>query len=91
MIGCGSPIALQFSLRVEVNVDRILEGGLDVNRERDTTTNMVFFSAFPKRFFAEQVYTYIHKYIHACMHGCMHAYVHTYIHTYIHLYNDKAG
>ena len=56
MIGCGSPVALQFSLTVELNIDTILEGGLDVNRGRDTTTNMVFFSAFPRRFFAEQVY-----------------------------------
>ena len=57
MISCGSPVALQFSLTVEFNIDTILEGGLVVNRGRDTTTNMVFFSAFPKRFFAEHVYT----------------------------------
>ena len=43
MTGCGSPVALQFSLTVELNDDTILEGGLDVNRGRDTTTNMVFF------------------------------------------------
>ena len=57
MIGCGSPVALQFRFTVELNIDRILEGDLDVNRGRDTTTNMVFFSTFPKRLFAEQVYT----------------------------------
>ena len=50
------PVELQFSLTVELNTDKILEGGLDVNRGRDTTTNIVFFSAFPKRFLAEQVY-----------------------------------
>ena len=56
-IGCGSQVALQFNLTVDLNIDTILEGGLDVSRGRDTTTNMVFFSAFPRRFFAEQVYT----------------------------------
>ena len=57
MIGCGSPVALQFSLSVKLIIETILDGGLDVNLGRDTTTNMVFFSAFPRRFFAEQVYT----------------------------------
>ena len=50
------PVELQFSLTVELNTDKILEGGLDVNRGRDTTTNIVFFSAFPKSFFAKHVY-----------------------------------
>ena len=57
MVGCGSPVALQFSLTaVQLNIDPILEGGLDVNRGRDTTTNIVFFLAVPRRFSAEHVY-----------------------------------
>ena len=57
MIGCGSPVALQFSLTPvrQFNSKIILEGGLDVKRGRDTTTRSVFLSTFPRRFSAEQI------------------------------------
>ena len=56
MTGCGSPVALQFNVKVSPGDTTTFAGGFTVNRGRETTTNSVLFSTLPKRFTAEQKY-----------------------------------
>ena len=56
MTGCGSPVALQFNVKVApVAADTFL-GGLKVNTGGEPTIKRVLPSAFPKRLTAEQKY-----------------------------------
>ena len=56
MIGCGSPVALQFNVKVSNDNKATLAGGFTANRGRETTTSSVFLSTLPRTFVAEQKY-----------------------------------
>ena len=56
MTGRGSPVALQFNLKVPPVKTESFSGGLTVNTGSETTTSRVFLSTFPKRLTAEQKY-----------------------------------
>ena len=54
MTGCGSPVALQFNVKVSPMTATSFAGGLTVNCGRETTTRRVLFITLPKRFLAVQ-------------------------------------
>ena len=56
MTGRGSPVALQFNVKVPPIIAKLFPGGVMVNTGSEITTSWVFLSTFPKRLTAEQKY-----------------------------------